>query len=120
MLRSLGLSTSRTNSSRRACATAELMRFLRAFFGAELFSASALADMQAKWRKIFRPLQYGTGIMRFALPRYYSPLQPIPQMVGHSGASGAVAFDVPDLDLFVTGRSTRSRSAACRIGCSPA
>lgn len=82
---------------------ADSMRFLRAFMNGELFPLSFLADMQREWRRIFFPLQYGTGIMRFALPRIMTGFRAVPAMVGHSGASGAVAFHVPEVDLYVTG-----------------
>lgn len=57
------------------------------------------------------------GIMRFALPWYYSPFRPIPSMVGHSGASGAVLFYVPDLDLYVSGtvNQIKKRSLSYRL-----
>jgi D-alanyl-D-alanine carboxypeptidase len=77
--------------------------FLKAFMNGGLFPAEYLDEMQACWNRIFPPLRYGAGIMLFALPRYYSPLRPIPAMVGHSGASGAVLYYVPELDLYVSG-----------------
>jgi len=69
----------------------------------ELFGAEYLAEMQATWRPIFPPLEYGTGVMRFALPRYYTLFKEVPPMVGHSGASGAVLYHVPALDLYISG-----------------
>jgi D-alanyl-D-alanine carboxypeptidase len=77
--------------------------FLKAFMGGDLFPSAYLDEMQAHWNRVFPPLQYGVGLMLFALPRYYSPLQPIPPMVGHSGASGAVLYRVPELDLYISG-----------------
>jgi D-alanyl-D-alanine carboxypeptidase len=77
--------------------------FLEAFMTGALFPVEYLTEMQQTWRRIFPPLEYGVGIMRFALPRYYSPLRPIPTMVDHSGASGAVLYHVPELDLYVSG-----------------
>lgn len=77
--------------------------FLGTFLGGGLFPVAYLAEMQQIWRRIFMPLEYGVGIMRFALPWFFSPFQRIPAMVGHSGASGAVLFHVPDLDLYVAG-----------------
>ncbi|MBU4269215.1 MAG: beta-lactamase family protein [Acidobacteria bacterium] len=77
--------------------------FLRAFMTGALFPVEYLEEMQRHWNRIFMPLEYGVGIMRFALPRYYSPLRPVPPMVGHSGASGAVLYYVPELDLYVSG-----------------
>jgi D-alanyl-D-alanine carboxypeptidase len=77
--------------------------FLEAFMTGALFPIDDLVEMQKTWRRIFPPLEYGVGIMRFALPRYYSPFRPVPAMIGHSGASGAVLYRVPELDLYVSG-----------------
>ena len=77
--------------------------FLKAFMTGALFPIAYVAEMQQQWNMIFMPLEYGTGIMRFALPRYFSPFRPAPPMVGHSGASGAVLYYVPKLDLYVSG-----------------
>lgn len=77
--------------------------FLEAFMTGGLFPEEYLAELQRRWTPIFRPLEYGVGIMRFSLPRYYTMFTSVPPMVGHSGASGAVLFFVPDLDLYVSG-----------------
>jgi len=77
--------------------------FLEAFVGGRLFPAEYLGEMQQRWNPIFRPLEYGVGLMRFALPRYYTLGRRVPPMVGHSGASGAVLYYVSDLDLYVSG-----------------
>jgi CubicO group peptidase (beta-lactamase class C family) len=91
--------------------------FLQAFMRGALFPLRYLEEMQRSWRRIFSPFQYGMGIMRFALPWYYSPLRPIPPMVGHGGASGAVLFYVPDLDLYVSGtvNQIKKRSLSYRL-----
>jgi D-alanyl-D-alanine carboxypeptidase len=81
----------------------ESIRFLKAFMTGELFPSRYLADMQREWRRIFFPLQYGLGLMRFALPRVMTGFRPAPALIGHSGASGAVAFYAPQIDLYVTG-----------------
>jgi D-alanyl-D-alanine carboxypeptidase len=81
---------------------AEGIRFLRAFFGGELFDAEQL-DALYDWRRIFFPLQYGVGVMRFRLPRALTGFgQPV-EMVGHSGASGAVLFYEPNGQLMISG-----------------
>ena len=77
--------------------------FLEAFMGGRLFPAEYMGEMQRRWNPIFRPLEYGVGLMRFALPRYYTLGRRVPPMVGHSGASGAVLYCVDDLDLYVSG-----------------
>ncbi|PKQ26302.1 MAG: serine hydrolase [Actinobacteria bacterium HGW-Actinobacteria-4] len=79
----------------------EQVAFLEAFMNGRLFPAADLHELTAQWRRIFYPLQYGTGIMRFALPRFMSPFQAAPEFIGHSGASGAVLFHVPAQDLYV-------------------
>ena len=48
------------------------LAFLEAFMTGRLFPRPYLDEMQSEWRAIFRPLQYGMGLMRFALPRYYT------------------------------------------------
>ncbi|MBS3933835.1 MAG: beta-lactamase family protein [Truepera sp.] len=77
--------------------------FLEALMGGRLFPAEYLGEMQKRWNAIFPPLEYGVGIMRFALPRYYTLFKEVPPMIGHSGASGAVLYYVPALDLYVSG-----------------
>lgn len=82
---------------------AEGATFLRAFFVGELFDAAHLARMQSTWRRIFFPLRYGEGLMRFGLPRAMTGFRALPPLVGLSGASGAVLFRAADLDLVVSG-----------------
>jgi len=77
--------------------------FLEAFMTGRLFPIDDLQEMVAQWRPIFPPLVYGIGILRFALSRYFSPFRVVPPMIGHSGASGAVLFFIPELDLYVSG-----------------
>jgi D-alanyl-D-alanine carboxypeptidase len=93
------------------------LRFSRAFFGGALFSAPVLRELQAEWRRIFFPLQYGTGLMRFALPWFMSPLRRFPALVGHSGASGAMMFFCPDWGLYVAGtvNQVAQRSLSFRV-----
>jgi CubicO group peptidase (beta-lactamase class C family) len=79
------------------------LAFLQAFMTGRLFPLAYLDEMQRPWNAIFTPLQYGMGLMRFALPRYYTLFRVVPPMIGHSGASGAVLFYVPTLDLYVSG-----------------
>ena len=44
------------------------------------------------WKKIFFPMQYGLGLMRFKLPRFFSPFAASPELIGHSGATSAFLF----------------------------
>lgn len=76
--------------------------FLKGFFGGALFAAGWIARMQA-WNPVFFPFRYGMGMMRFALPRVFTPLRRIPPVIGHSGASGVVMFWCPEREIFVAG-----------------
>jgi D-alanyl-D-alanine carboxypeptidase len=79
----------------------EQVTFLRAFVAGELFPRSFLDEMTSEWRRWRFPLEYGVGIMRFALPRVMTLGRAFPPMIGHSGASGAVLFHSPVRELFV-------------------
>lgn len=80
----------------------ESMVFLKAFFSGVFFPKEYFSEMY-KWNRVMFPLEYGIGVMRFKLPRIFSPFQPLPQFVGHSGLSGAVAFFIPEKNIYVTG-----------------
>lgn len=80
----------------------ESMVFIEAFFNGKLFPKDDLKEME-QWNKIFFPLQYGIGIMKFQLPRLFSPFKPMPILIGHSGLSGAFQYYVPEKNCFITG-----------------
>lgn len=86
--------------------------FIDAFFGGELFPTELLSEMETDWHSIFRPLEYGTGVMRFKLPRLMTGFRRVPPFVGHSGASGTVMFRCPDYGLTIVGtvNQTKKRS----------
>ena len=78
------------------------MKFLRAFFAGYFFPFDRLFELE-RWNRIFSPFSYGIGIQKFSLPRILSPFHPVPDMIGHCGSTGAVAFYVPERDLYITG-----------------
>ena len=78
------------------------MTFLKAFFSGYFFPKERLSELE-KWNNIFFPFKYGIGIQKFHMPRILSPLHPVPDMIGHCGSTGSVAFHVPDMDLYITG-----------------
>lgn len=43
------------------------------------------------------------GIHRFRLPWFFDPFRRMPELIGHSGLSGALAFDNPAKDITITG-----------------
>jgi D-alanyl-D-alanine carboxypeptidase len=47
---------------------ADGLAFMDAFLGGRLFPAPLLEEMQADWHRVFLPLEYGTGIMRYRMP----------------------------------------------------
>lgn len=88
---------------------ADGLAFLDAFFGGRLFPQPILSGMATDWHRIFFPLQYGTGIMRFAMPRLLTGFRAVPPFIGHSGASGTVMFRVPDLGLTIVGTVNQAK-----------
>ncbi|UCE07521.1 MAG: beta-lactamase family protein [bacterium] len=82
------------------------MIFLKAFFNGYFFPKERLKELE-KWNNIFFPFKYGIGIQKFSMPRILSPFHPVPDMVGHCGSTGSVAFYVPDINLYITGTTNQ-------------
>jgi D-alanyl-D-alanine carboxypeptidase len=82
--------------------SADMLAFIEAFFTGKFFPTAYLAEMQ-DWNKIFFPMRAGTGIHRFKLPWIFNPFGTIPEFIGHSGLSGALAYYAPDKNLFIVG-----------------
>ena len=78
------------------------MTFLKAFFSGYFFPKERLNELE-KWNNIFFPFKYGIGIQKFYIPRILSPFHSVPDMIGHCGSTGTLAFYVPEMDLFITG-----------------
>lgn len=81
----------------------DLLRFLRAITQGELFARKDTFEAMQHWNKIFFPLQYGYGLMRFQLPRLMSPFFPAPELVGHSGSTGSFLYFCKERKLYVAG-----------------
>lgn len=82
---------------------AESLRFLRGFFGGELLTEDELKIMTRRWNRIFFPIQYGRGLMRYKLPRWMSPFVAPPELIGHSGSTGSFAFHDPGRGVYLAG-----------------
>ncbi len=80
----------------------ELIKFIKAFFEGKLFPSEYIDEMQT-WNKIFFPFQSGIGIQRFKLLWIFDPLRTIPELIGHSGLSGTLAYCSPEQDLYIAG-----------------
>lgn len=65
--------------------------FVQAFFDGRLFDTKLLDEMLTDWHRIFSPLEYGTGVMRFRLPAVLTGFRSF-EFQGHSGASGVVFY----------------------------
>lgn len=82
----------------------ESLVFTRAFFDGELFDPVFLERMKRRWNTVFFPMvQYGYGIMRFKMPRWMSPFQPQPELIGHAGSSNSFAFYCPEREIYIVG-----------------
>jgi hypothetical protein len=49
------------------------------------------------------PIEYGIGVMRFRLPRLFTPATPMPSVLGHTGSTGCWLFFCPELDVLLAG-----------------
>lgn len=82
--------------------TDDLLAVLRAVLSGRLFRRGALPAL-FRWRRLYFPLHYGGGLMRFKLPGWMTLWRPSPELIGHSGASGSFAYHAPEQDIFVVG-----------------
>ncbi len=82
------------------------LAFLDGFFAGRLFSRQWLAQMQ-DWKPLFFPMRYGMGLMRFALPPAMTLFRRLPDMIGHSGASGVVMYANPERGIRIAGSTNQ-------------
>lgn len=71
------------------------------------FPRDMVALRQPGW-----PIEYGFGIMRFKMPRIFTPFQSVPPVVGHTGVSGSWLFYCADRDLYLCGTVDQVMAAA--------
>ncbi len=83
--------------------TEESMIFIKAFFAGKFFPKEYFKQMMSDYRGVMFPLQYGTGLMRFQLPGIFTLFRHVPELLGHSGLSGAFEYYAPEVDLYFTG-----------------
>ena len=82
--------------------SADMLTFIESFFTGRLFP-EAYVEMLQQWNRIFYPFQSGIGIHRFKLPWLLNPFGTIPELIGHSGLSGALAFHGVGKGLYIAG-----------------
>ena len=80
----------------------DMLTFIEAFFSGKIFTSTAIEELSV-WNNIFYPMQSGIGIHRFKLPWIFNPTGAIPELIGHSGLSGALAYCNPKSDLYLAG-----------------
>jgi len=83
----------------------ELMIFIKAFFGGNLFKKDVFFIL-GKYKKLqtsMYPIQYGGGYMRIPLSGLPTFFMGKGELVGHSGSTGSFAFYFPEKDLFLVG-----------------
>jgi D-alanyl-D-alanine carboxypeptidase len=83
---------------------AEVMTFLKAFFGGRFFPRETVEELKA-WNRIYFPGQFdfGIGLEKQWVPWILSPMRPVGELLGMWGQSGAFAFHNPQRDLYLTG-----------------
>ncbi|MCH8495347.1 MAG: beta-lactamase family protein [Balneolales bacterium] len=89
-----------TNHDIASTAT-DQMKFIRAFFDGVHFSKQFINELK-NWNNIFFPFKYGVGIQKFYMPRILSPFKAFPEIIGHCGSVGSIAFYVPEKQVFIT------------------
>ena len=93
----------------------DLLYFIRAIFQHEFFQHRETLELIQTWNKFGFPrdfaglrqpnwpIEYGLGMMRFKMPRLFTPFKPVPALLGHTGVSGSWLFYCPDFDLYLSG-----------------
>jgi D-alanyl-D-alanine carboxypeptidase len=99
------------------------LRFMAALVSGAAFEDPATArHMTAHWNPLAFslsltpvgpgwPMEYGLGMIRFRLPRLFTPFRPVPVVVGHSGVTGSWLFHCPELDVITAGTVDQATAA---------
>lgn len=80
------------------------LRFMDALVGGNIFDdPGTWPSMYQRPNRVFFPVEYGLGLMRYAPPRWMSPFFAVPTLVGHTGSTATWLFHCPDLDVSLAG-----------------
>lgn len=90
------------------------MLFLKAIFQGHFFAKDKLNELK-KWKNIFFPFKYGIGLQKLYLPRILNSFKPMPEILGHCGSVGSVAFCVPEKELYITGTTNQQANPQVAI-----
>jgi CubicO group peptidase (beta-lactamase class C family) len=96
--------------------THDTITFLRSLVRNQIFqNPVSLQAMLGRWKRFgfptdkaslrapSWPIEYGMGAMRFEYPRWMTPFNPIPAVIGHTGSTGSWLFWCRELDVFLSG-----------------
>lgn len=95
----------------------EMMIFIKAFFGGDLFNKEIFSQLE-KYKKLqisFYPIQYGGGYMRIPLGGFSMLFMGKGELIGHSGSTGSFAFYYPEKDLFFVGDVNQAAKPAAAV-----
>lgn len=95
----------------------ELMIFIKAFFGGNLYKTDVFHQLK-KYNKLqvsMYPIQYGGGYMRIPLNGLSSFFRGKGELIGHTGSTGSFAFYYPDKDLYLVGDVNQLASPAMPV-----
>jgi D-alanyl-D-alanine carboxypeptidase len=80
------------------------LSFMRALVSGDVFAdPSTWRRMQKRFNRVFFPVDYGVGVMRYAPPRWMSPGFAVPPLIGHTGSTATWLFHCPDLEIVLAG-----------------
>lgn len=82
---------------------ADSLRFMQALTQGKCFARKETFAAMQQWNQLFPPFQYGTGLMRFAMPRIFSLFSPSPTLIGHAGSTGSFLFYAKELNIYLAG-----------------
>ena len=80
----------------------DLFKFIHSFFNGKWFPKEKIKELK-EWNRFFFPMKSGVGIHLFKLPWIMNPFGTIPELYGHSGLSGALAYANPEREIYITG-----------------
>lgn len=97
--------------------TQELMTFIKAFFGGELFDKGVFKRLSSynKLQFSMGPIYYGGGYMQIPLDGVINFFMGKGELIGHSGSTGSFAFYYPIKDLFIVGDVNQIDNASLPI-----
>lgn len=95
----------------------EMMLFIKAFFGGELFNHTVFHELEGinKLQTSMFLICYGAGYMRIPLNGLSTLFMGKGELIGHSGSTGSLAFYYPPKDLFFVGDVNQMATPALPI-----